>query len=240
MHWTRRDVLKKFDLTHHTLTLGAAKKSEMSILTLPYSLALANLGPFGDSARYSISNAISPSYVRRKGKHAFGVNDSLGYEDFARDEAAVTVDGAELGLTRDNLFNQLTGFYSYLFARDRGNVTPSLGLLYANATEDSVWDYSGIRLGLQTALPVSAKWGLTLSAGLTGRTYANPYPVVDAAGEVSAEDRQDTETYFGANLGYTNKAFNVGVGTSYTRNNSTVEVFDYRRTILTAGLGAQF
>lgn len=240
-HWTNRDTLKPFDITNHALTLGASQRNERSTLALPYSFSAAFLNTFDTNERYSFTHTLSPSYARKYGNHVFVVSDAIGYEDFSFDApAVVTADGDEIEQSRDNLFNHLNLGYQLLFAEGRGMLSPTAGVLYANAAGDSSWDNTGVRVGLQSAVPLGKKWALDAGLGLTSRSYGNPFVIESAAGTPETEDRQDGELGANAGLRYASGAFNMALSWNYTNNDSTVDAFSYRRIIYSLGFGLQY
>lgn len=238
LHYTHRDTVKSFDLTNHGITLGAEQKSEAAALSLPYNLSLAYLNTFDKNTRYATTHSFTPSYAWKTGAHTLGAANAIGYEDYALDPVALELDGKDIAQTRDNLFDQLTVFYRL----DAGKVylTPSLALLYANASGDSSWDNTGGRVALQGGVAVTKTVGIDAGLSYTGRSYGNPFAVTDDAGVTTAEDRSDSETGFNLGLNYVNGHFNAFTGYSYTGNTSTIDTFQFRRHIVTLGAGAQF
>lgn len=240
-HWTSRDTLKTFDITNHALTAGASMRNDRSTLTLPYSFSAAFLNTFDTNERYSFTHALSPSYARKYGRHVFVVSDAIGYEDYNFDAPAVlTADGDEIEQSRDNLFNTFNLAYQLLFSEGRGMLSPTASILYANAAGDNSWDNTGLRVGLQSALPLGKKWSLDAGVGLTSRTYGSPFVVESAAGAPVTEDRKDGELGANAGLRYSSGAFNMALSWNHTNNDSTVDAFTYRRNIYTFGFGLQY
>lgn len=242
MHWTNRDTLKAFDVTNHALTLGATQRQERSTLSLPYSFAAAYLNTFDANERYSFTHTLSPSYARKFGtRHVIVIGDAVGYEDFNLDQPAVTTAaGDELEQTRDNVFNNLNLSYQLLFADGRGMLSPTAGILYANAQGDNSWDNTGARLGLQVALPLGKKWSIDGGVAATNRSYGNPFVYEDEAGTPVTDDRKDSELGASAGLGYSSGAFNAAFSWTYTNNDSTIDAFTYRRNIYSFGFGLQY
>lgn len=238
MHYVNRDRLKGFDLSNHTLSLGAARKTDADLLSIPYSLSVAFLSP--DYKRFSTTHALSPAYARKIGSsNLLGASNAIGYEDFALNVVPATVDGEAIEQTRDNLFDTFSIFYSRLFNDEKASVTPSLSVLYSNATGKSSWDSTGVRGGLSVSSAFGEKWSAGLSASYTARNYANRFVTLSGS-SILAEDRSDGELSGGANVGYRIGMANLTLGAAHVNNGSTIKSFEYKRTILTLGIGAQF
>jgi Flp pilus assembly protein TadD len=239
LHYTHRDTVKIFDLTNHGLTLGAERKTASAVLSLPYTLSLAYLNTFDENARYATTHSFTPAYTAKFGAHSLGASNAIGYEDFKADPVAVSLKGKEIEQSRDNLFDQLTVFYRLDAAKF--NLTPSVGLLYANASGDeNSWDNTGARLALQCGFALTKALSLDAGLGYTGRSYGSPFPVANDAGAVHPEDRSDGETGASLGLSYVKGHLNAVAGYSYTRNASTIDTFSYKRSLVTLGVGAQF
>jgi tetratricopeptide (TPR) repeat protein len=234
-HFTNADVLGEFDVTNHSFSLGADRVSQVSNLSLPYTVSISYLDTFTDFDHYSTTNVFSPTYIRQFGNQSVGITYSVGYENFSSDQPALTLDGESIEQTRDNLFNQLTGTYRLGFLKGMGYLAPSLGVLYANAKGQSSWDNFGGRAALTAGLPLGAGFAVSAGGAFVTRSYANPFPV-----DSGAEDRSDQELSGNAALTFGKGAFQALGSVNYTRNDSTVDIFTYNRLIYTLGLGAQF
>ncbi len=242
IHVSNRDELKRFDLTNHALTAGIEYGDDANYFALPSQFSIAFLGPIGgDYGLFSSTHALNPVYARRFGQHGVGIGNALSFENFDEDPAPVDVQGVDYAQTRDNMTNDLSVFYSYYFAGDRGYVTPSLGWITTNADgENSSWSYDGWHIGTQVGWAFHEHWTLGGVINYVGRSYENPYPLPTAEGGHRLTARSDDEFYLGADLAYRRDWWGVKAAYNWIVNGSTVELFDYSRSIFSLGLETRF
>jgi tetratricopeptide (TPR) repeat protein len=241
-HLTNRERLDRFDVTNHAFTTGVTYDRDGHYITLPYQYSIAYLGPLdGDGyGRYSQGHVINPAYMYRVGGHGVGVSNALGFENFDFEAPALTVGDELIDQGRDSLFNEISAFYSFFFADGAGTLSPYGSWLYSGAQgENNPWSYTGWRAGLQAGIPLSERWRWGGRAAFTQRTYTNPYPLrIEGAYELT--DRSDDELAYGTDIRFEGHVLGLSAGLSGVRNVSSVDLFDYRRLIVSVGVSARW
>ena len=244
IHVTNRDVLRRFDVTNHALTLGGEWNDGANYLILPYRLSVAFLGPLfrSDYEHFSTTHAISPLYARRFGSHGVGLSNALLFENFAVDPPDVVLDdGESRSLRRDNIANDFSLFYMYYFEENRGQISPEIGWLRTNAKGDNnPWSHSGWHTGTQFSYRVGEYWGLGSFLQYTRRNYDNPYPLPDENAQITLVEREDREWSGGVEWTYDRDDWAVTASWNRIASRSAVELFDYRRSIFSLGFEARF
>lgn len=232
-HWSGRQTLSSYDVSAH----GLAIRDDHQFGKLTTGLGLSGGTTLLGFEGYSIRAGAAPrfSYAISE-KHTIAFEYAFGLETFTDKGGPITLSGRTLATDRSNTTHEADVTYVLRFGK-RGYVTPSAGYLLSDAKGTSVWDYAGFRARLRALAPIGESFGIAAGAGFVKRTFAEDSVVPSGAG-LAFESRGDTELSADAALRYDWSRYRAQAGASFTRSTSTVDLYDYSRTIFSIGLGA--
>lgn len=232
-HWSSRETLSNYDVSSHGLSIRDDHRFGSLSAGIGLSGGATLLGLEGYSTRAGAAPRLTYALTK---KQALGLEYALGLETFTDKGGPVTVAGKTLSTDRSNTTHEADVTYALRFGK-RGYLTPSAGYLLSDAKGTSVWDYSGLRARVSALAPLGEAFGVAAGAGLVTRTFAHD-TIVPAGAGLAFESREDTEISADAALRYDWSRYRAQAGASFTRSASTVDLYDYSRTIFSLGFGA--
>ena len=239
LHFTLHD----FDIRSHTFGLFGRAKFDPVTLRLGVNYNITDL----DNARFSESLTLWPSATMQQTQSLFALV-SLQYrsENYFNDVLA----GQDPAVRGRDGWNVRTGFNQFWLFNNKRSYARLSYHYDTQRSDGSDWDYNGHEVGLGVQTPLWA--GITLD--VHGAYYRFNYQSVnsfscctDARGGLGILDSNDTQVR-------TDNRYTAGIALSrdlgpyltlsagyvYTRNQSNVAFFDYRRNLVTLAISGRF
>jgi tetratricopeptide (TPR) repeat protein len=239
LHFTLHD----FDIRSHTFGLFGRAKFDPVTLRLGMNYNITDL----DNARFSESFTLWPSATMQQTQSLFALV-SLQYrsENYFNDVLA----GQDPAVRGRDGWNVRTGFDQFWLFNNKRSYARLSYHYDTQRSDGSDWDYNGHEVGLGVQTPLWA--GITLD--VNGAYYRFNYQSVnsfscctDARGGLGILDSNDTQVR-------TDNRYTAGIALSrdlgpyltlsagyvYTRNQSNVAFFDYRRNLVTLAISGRF
>lgn len=218
--------LSDFNVQHHTLGAQLLHKGRRVVSRLPYDFTYATLG----RADYLVAHAVAPSaLVVWSG--AWATQLQIRYEDKdLRDGARFPSNSVRDGS------NQMAALTNVLtFAKKKGHAR----LAYAydrDATRNTDWTYTGHRFTAGTGLPL----GRGFTAGLEADSYMKRFEYPNSASATGEKRNDDILTYTVSVNRNLAGPFDLNVQYGYTKNGSSLALFDYSRSVFTIAVTGSF
>ncbi len=168
---------------------------------------------------YLSAHTIFPMLVISEGKGFFtALNYRYQQKDFKNTPLFETN-------TERNGSNNLIGITQYICI---SRATLSLGYSHdVDTTDKNYWSYRGNSGNLDLRFDLGEKWVLDLSGKYYQKDYKAEYPG-------TTEKRKDKTMTYSANLTKTlGSKFDITAGWLYEKNDSNIDIFEYKRDILT-------